>query len=67
MKAKVTLTLELRDQQLYKVMKHYGYPDDFEPIEVKEALQGLSQKSLNEILIMLHIGYFWDSTVEVEE
>lgn len=67
MEATLTLSLTLNEKQLKKFMKNMEYPDDFEPIDVKEALELWDQKQLNEIFQELRISFYWTHGVEVKE
>lgn len=46
MKAKLTFTLDLDDKQVGKILRFCNYPDNFEPIEVKEVLGNVNPKQL---------------------
>lgn len=67
MKAKLTFALDLDDKQVAKILRSYNYPDDFEPIEVKEVLGNMDPKHLQELLRELHMIGHWQQNIQIEE
>lgn len=62
MKAKVFMEFEITDENLARLMKDEGYPDDFEPIHVKEVLKNVNEEFLTE-----YAWLFMENRVEVED
>lgn len=67
MKAKLTFTLNLDDKQVAKILRSYNHPDDFEPIEVKEVLENMDPKQLQELLRELHMIGYWQQNIRIED